>query len=472
MRSFFVSLLLLLMFPASGVAVVCDAGYFSVGENCIESKFQITTTELAADTTFSFYMSAKGTFYVDWGDGNTQTITRTNTTETKYSHSFSAAGIYTIQFGGAATGYTTTASQNNSATLNLGIAAIRFYTGTTTSPHNIGTPGTELYIAGVSGSIGRVFPTIGSGSGLANQPRFNHLFFGARNIDCEIPANLFSGISGSGASEMFRNTFAYSGFRGSIPENLFPVTTSAHRLFGWTFFSCTKLTGSIPENLFNRAKGTLQKDMFMATFQGCTGLTGTIPAKLFSGITGGTADYAFYNVFLGCTGLTGQIPAGLFSKVRGSGALGMFGRVFRNCSGLTGWVPPTLFSGVSSYATDMMQDIFTGSGLVTVCPCGTTRQTTQFDSYYSGKVACRELGEAHWHNGTCVVGCGAGVSRLKTSTGISLPLLSTKISEVNLAVLYNNTTCYVPLFSGTGQLNVSFNGQTYYAGAPNEIPPE
>ena len=48
-----------------------------------ESKFQVTTTDMAAGTEFKFYMSAKGTFYVDWGDGNVKTITRTNTTDTE-----------------------------------------------------------------------------------------------------------------------------------------------------------------------------------------------------------------------------------------------------------------------------------------------------------------------------------------------------------------------------------------------------
>ena len=70
------------------------------------------------------------------------------------------------------------------------------------------------------------------------------------------------------------------------------------------------------------------------------------------------------------------------------------------------------------------------------------------------------------------VGCGAGVSRLKTSSGISLPLLSQKIGEVNMSFLHNNVACYVPLEQGRGGLTVLYNGQTYHAFAPNEIEPE
>ena len=84
----------------------CPVGEFAVNSECIESKFQVNTTSMSANTTFSFYLSAKGTFYVDWGDGNSQLIDRSNKTgPTQYSHSYANAGSVKIQFGGFATGY-------------------------------------------------------------------------------------------------------------------------------------------------------------------------------------------------------------------------------------------------------------------------------------------------------------------------------------------------------------------------------
>lgn len=53
-------------------------------------KFSLTTTD---DTSsFEFTISAAGEFYVDWGDGTVETITKADTTNTKYSHNYDTAG--------------------------------------------------------------------------------------------------------------------------------------------------------------------------------------------------------------------------------------------------------------------------------------------------------------------------------------------------------------------------------------------
>ena len=57
----------LLSFGTNAFAITCGNDEFEYNGNCIESKFEITTT---SDTTsFQFKMSAAGIFYVDWGDG-------------------------------------------------------------------------------------------------------------------------------------------------------------------------------------------------------------------------------------------------------------------------------------------------------------------------------------------------------------------------------------------------------------------
>ena len=78
-----------MLFCCSAYAVDCASNEFKYidannNETCIENKFQITTTN---DTDkFVFNMSAKGTFYIDWGDGNVELIDRANTTTmTEYS---------------------------------------------------------------------------------------------------------------------------------------------------------------------------------------------------------------------------------------------------------------------------------------------------------------------------------------------------------------------------------------------------
>ncbi len=58
-------------------------------DRLIQQPFIMTTT---ADTTvFSFELSAQGKFFITWGDGTTQTITRTDTKFQTYSHTYARA---------------------------------------------------------------------------------------------------------------------------------------------------------------------------------------------------------------------------------------------------------------------------------------------------------------------------------------------------------------------------------------------
>ena len=100
-----VSVIILMPAVAHAVCAINEIDVLGDGTQCELAKFTVTTTSLAAGTTFSFNMSAKGTFYVDWGDGNVQTISRANTMDATYSHSYANVGVYNIRFGGvSATG--------------------------------------------------------------------------------------------------------------------------------------------------------------------------------------------------------------------------------------------------------------------------------------------------------------------------------------------------------------------------------
>ena len=184
-------------------------------------KFFITTT--SNTTSFKFYLSAAGEFYVDWGDGTRNKITRTNIQELEYSHNYSTAGTYTIKISGKATAYNTSSN----------IAAIGF--SDTRYNHY------AYNIASIDGSLGAIFGTLADGI----QPLFRLTFYGASNMKGTILSDLFAGISGAPAVSMFNSTFSDCSGLTSIPENLFGNIsgTAQSAMFSRTFYNCGLLTG-------------------------------------------------------------------------------------------------------------------------------------------------------------------------------------------------------------------------------------
>ncbi len=319
-----------------------------------KSSFFITTTPTTSS--FDIMISAAGEYTIDWGDGKTETITKTDTTMTPYSHTYDKAGEYTIGLGGKATDYNDAeidSSQEGSEELAMMSAAISF--------------GGNTNIADISGSLGEIFSTLPDGS----QPRFAATFM--MTSITSIPENLFSGIQGAPTDFMFVMTFMMTPIT-SIPAGLFADIQGAPAvgMFASTFFGCRWLTGSIPVGFFSGIKGTPAMGMFAQTFAGCSGLTGSIPASLFAGISGAHADSMFSGTFAGCSGLTGSIPADLFAGISGAPASGMFYNTFDGCSGLTGEIPAGLFGELSGApAEEMFAGTFSGcSGLTGEIPAG------------------------------------------------------------------------------------------------------
>lgn len=60
--------------------------------------------------------------------------------------------------------------------------------------------------------------------------------------------------------------------------------------------------------------------------------------------------------------------------------------------------------------------------------------------------------------------CGAGVSNLKTSTGVSVSLYAVRETTPSLCVQYNNTVCYADMKQGkqTGAININYGGTIYH----------
>ena len=423
----------------SGACRACTASEFLAGGVCETTKFTITTTNNTSE--FKFFMwGATGTFYVDWGDGNVDTITRTGSTGNTYSHTYATAGSYTIRFGGVATGYDG----------NWSHTTISFYAQ---------TGGTQDKIASVSGSLAALFPTPNDSA----LPFFRETFKGATNLTA-VPNTLFSGITrtqshmfyhtfdGSGLTAipfdlfsnvhslgigMFEYTFANCTSLTVIPSGLFDNMTASgavDTMFEGTFTGCTSLT-SIPVGLFDdviasssnwtRLSSTSTGGVFRDTFSGCTSLA-SIPAELFSGMTingipsmfantfrncsslatiptglfdnitvSGTATNMFEYTFGGCTSLT-SIPADLFSDIT-SATEGLFEGTFYGCTNLTGYIPPNTFAGLitndSTKNTNMWGGAFVGTNLATMCPSGTTQYITGYEgstngTTWNGKVSC------------------------------------------------------------------------------------
>ena len=367
------------------------------------AKFTITTIDMPANTTFSFKMSAKGEFRVDWGDGSPiETITRSSATSAgTYTHTYTTGGVKQIMFDGLATGYYSSSSYNSDA-----YSAISFYNNTN--------------IAQVSGSLGSIFPSLSTTSTSESyQPRFMFTFNNCTNLT-DIPSNLFSGITkpatgmfyytfaettslyqipsglfssivGEPQPHMFRRTFNGSGITGSIPGDLFSGISGAPAtyMFSGTFAACPGLTGQLSSDLFSGISGEAAEAMYDVTFAGSSGLTGPIPSGFFGNIWGSAKPYMFTGVFLGCSNLTGSIPENLFGSIT-SASTQEFRQAFQNCSKLEGWVPPRLFASVSGTGSLFMDEIFKGSGIVTECPSGYTQYITGFESYWNSKVSCTD----------------------------------------------------------------------------------
>jgi hypothetical protein len=287
-----------------------------------------------------------------------------------------------------------------------------------------------------------------------------------------IPTGLFNGVTVA-AEEIFAATFMNDVALTSIPNGLFAnVTGGAPGVFFATFYGCSGLNQSIPSNLFAGIT-TAAENIFATTFA-ASGVTGRIPADLFANVTGSGVN-AFAWAFYGCTGLTGSIPGNLFRGINAA-AQGEFTQTFKGATNLSGYVPATLFAGLNhGTATDLMTSVFENTGLAEECPCGTHQYITGYEDSWSNKVSC-EIGvkpNEMWYDGQCVELCGAGITHLKTSTGINLPILSTKLTQIALNFKYNDQVCYVPMETGksTGTINLRFNNTNYHTGAAVSTPP-
>ena len=319
-------------------------------DTLVRGPFTMTTTP---DTTsYSMTIGAAGTFVINWGDGEIETIRNKPLGNTVYSHTYDTPGEYDITLGGRATDY---------AIIDLDASEIPTLTFAWTDVMNMMTGEVPTNLAKISGRLGRVFPTLENGK----NPNFAVAFSFAPIT--EIPAELFDGVHGAPVVGMFASTFQETPIT-NIPADLFAGMSGAPALgmFADTF-SDTQIT-SIPENLFAGISGAPAEYMFRGTFSS-TQIT-SIPENLFAGISGAPAEYMFQSTFR-YTPIT-SIPANLFGELNGNGAPSMFASTFYGCDqlqtveGQLQTVEGPLFSGTITPAERMFDSTFYSSGLTSI----------------------------------------------------------------------------------------------------------
>ena len=196
---------------------------------------------------FAFVISAAGNYIVDWGDGTIQNIAITEQDNIDggvlLEHNYNESGKYKVRLKGRATSYLPMHYEWNGAA-----GGVLFFC----SYWICGTP--EM-VAQVGGNLPQIFPTLADGT----NPSFAMLFFGAGNLNQQIPESLFYGLTGEPRDGMFYAAFMGSGFTGTIPEKLFRDVrgTPAKNMFAYTF-RMSNLTGEIPGTLFAGLRGEVK----------------------------------------------------------------------------------------------------------------------------------------------------------------------------------------------------------------------
>ena len=224
----------------------CQSFMRSVIGNGVSGTDGVFVAHFNTEGRVSFEISAKGTFYVDCGNGVVQTISINGEGATE---PVECERTSEIKISGSATGYS---NDENTPVIN-------FINNTN--------------LTKVSGALGEIFPTINGVS-----PRFVGTFWECENLT-DIMDLSFENIT-VGAKNMFWGTFGKTGIK-SIPAGLFSglKNASAERMFAMTFYGCSKLE-RIPLDLFESVVNdgvSLPTDMFKGTFANCSIVSGKSP---------------------------------------------------------------------------------------------------------------------------------------------------------------------------------------------------
>jgi hypothetical protein len=275
------------------------------GGTPVPFKIQVTTT--SNGQIFTLPLVSFGTFAVDmdvdWGDG-TAISTITAAGDPSRIHTYTTAGVYTIEIFGSMPGF----KVNNNASIRSLITGIVDFgrVGLRTLDFNGCTNITSIPASGTM-EVGY--------RGLNNIISFAGFMRGTGITS--IPADIFDF---STSATTFSDIFSFTSIT-AIPTGLFDSSTNANT-FASAFNSCT-LLNSYPINLFNTSPNVTN---FSSAFRNCLALTF---AQQFTANTSVTSFDNVYNMSTTSNALDGNAPTLWLRNPTPSGTA-----AFRNCTGL------------------------------------------------------------------------------------------------------------------------------------------
>lgn len=218
-------------------AAACTSDEITLSNNsCVPVQFTMTVGNFPSNgADFTFYVSAVGTLYIDWGDGYVETKTlKNNNLNNRMAITrkfYDTQDTYTIRLSGNFTAYPSKDTSYSNACFSV-----------------YGGYATPEYLYGISGSLGALFPTKNNGTSATDQPLFYASFRGATNLTGPIPAGLFDGISGTARTRMFSEMFyGCTNLDGYIPYDLFDgITNISSSNMNNIFYNDTKLDTACP----------------------------------------------------------------------------------------------------------------------------------------------------------------------------------------------------------------------------------
>ncbi len=330
-------------------------------------KFTVDTEATTAGAVltgipFNMYScNANTELYVDWGDGNTSTLSKSsgynytnyNSSTEPSTHTYEIPGIYHI-----------TITSNNWNDIRW------LSTSNGTSSYNYSSFSYARYYCRdlfnkTCISIDSLLPKMygknyytgtGSSSSINSISNMNGMFYGTTKL-VSIPNNLFIFSNITSFYYMFASCTSLT----SISQDLFKYNTDVTS-FQSCFASCYSLT-SIPTDLF---KYNTVVTNFQSCFYGCSSLT-SLPTDLFKY---NTAVTNFYSCFYSCSSLT-SLPTDLFKY---NTAVTDFSYCFSNCFSLMNFKLIICSTNVSTVASIITKN---ENAIRKICvPANSTTYTT------------------------------------------------------------------------------------------------
>lgn len=302
---------------------------YSNGSIVFSSYFNGVQLDYENTTGAEFLLVAGGDFEVDWGDGNTESISRSSASiiysaSPNYTHTYATSGNYTVKITGAATSYTYDSSSSNITTMNI-------RTGTNKNK-----------IKSVNANLDSIFP-----NNSANM-RFLQFMSSCTGITTVK-------LKATGAARVYHCYSMFSGCTGLTSFNGIDISingTPQSFAFSLMFSSCTNISDAPKASMFSNISGAPASGLFYGTFTSCSKLYGAVPSGFVGSLVGTIATYTFYSIFQGCPLLT-NISGGYENCQITAANVGTgIKNAYYGCTGITSGASPVDKNGLHLYDFD------------------------------------------------------------------------------------------------------------------------